>query len=178
MGVELVCRVCGIEFTAPRFDAKTCSSTCRSRLRRGGDLAYVKLLSKRDQRSARKMHAEWDAEKAAHAVYISPEGRDARRKVREQKAERERERLLDKIVGAAYRKAEREKELTAAIKTVAAFLKLFTEQRRNDFSAEAITAAIDDAVGYPLELVTAALAELKASGDYDRILAEPVDADA
>jgi hypothetical protein len=51
-------------------------------------------------------------------------------------------------------------------------------QRRNDFSAEAITAAIDDAVRYPLELVTAALAELKASGDYDRILAEPVDADA
>jgi hypothetical protein len=116
MGVELVCRVCGIEFTAPRFDAKTCSSTCRSRLRRGGDLAYVNLLSKRDQRSARRMHAEWDAEKAAHAVYISPEGRDARRKVREQKAERERERLLDKIVGAAYRKAEREKELTAAIR--------------------------------------------------------------
>ena len=104
--------------------------------------------------------------------YISPEGRDARRKVREQKAERERERLLDKIVGAAYRKAEREKELTAAIKTVAAFLTLFTKQRRNDFSAEAITAAIDDAVRYPLELVTAALAELKASGDYDRILAE------
>ena len=31
---------------------------------------------------------------------------------------------------------------------------------------------------YTLELVTEALAELKASGEYDRILAEPVNADA
>jgi hypothetical protein len=140
MRVPLVCRVCGIEFTAPRFDA---SKAARRQL----------VLAKAAVRAER-------------------------RKLRERKAEQDRERLLDQIVGAAVRKVEQEQALTATIRTVAAFLKLFVKQRRNDFSAEAITAAIDDADHYPLELVTEALAKLKADGDYDRILAEPVDADA
>jgi hypothetical protein len=44
-------------------------------------------------------------------------------------------------------------------------------KQRNDFSAEAITAVIDNQEQYSPELVTQALANLKASGDYDRILA-------
>jgi hypothetical protein len=49
--------------------------------------------------------------------------------------------------------------------------KLFAKQRRNDFSAEAIAAALESE-HYPVELVAELLAELKADGDYDRIIAE------
>jgi hypothetical protein len=87
MRVPLVCRVCGIEFTAPRFDAKTCSSTCRTRLRRGGDLAYLNdpSLGKRVQRTAREMHAAYDALRAAHraSVAATRAARAERRKLRE-----------------------------------------------------------------------------------------------
>jgi hypothetical protein len=106
MKVSLVCRVCGIDFTAPRFDARTCSSTCRSRLRRGGDLAYLSGLSKREQRKAREIHAAYDKAKAAHRKYVvaAREAREASRKVREREAEEKHQLLLDQIVGAAYRK--------------------------------------------------------------------------
>ena len=43
---------------------------------------------------------------------------------------------------------------------------------RNDFSAEAIAAALESPDHYPVAVVAELLAELKASGDYDRILAE------
>jgi hypothetical protein len=101
--------------------------------------------------------------------------REVRRKIRERKAKEEHERLLNEIVGAAYRKAEREqaaKQRPRLLGVVAAYLKLFAKERRNDCSAEAITAAINKPEHYPLELITELLAELEASGDYDRILAE------
>lgn len=44
------------------------------------------------------------------------------------------------------------------------------EERCNDFSAEAIAAAMNRPKRYPVDLVGELLAELKASGDYDRIL--------
>jgi hypothetical protein len=53
-------------------------------------------------------------------------------------------------------------------------LKQMVDKRRNDFSAEAITAALKRPKHYPVALVAELLAELKASGDYDRILAETV----
>ena len=175
MRVPLVCRVCGIAFTAPRFDAKTCSSTCRSRLRRGFDLAYLNdpSLGKRERRAGYELHAAYDAAKAEHRESTIArrkaiiESRTLREMKAKQKAEQDHQRLLDQIVGAAYRKTM----LTSTIKTVAAFLKLFAKEQRNDFSAEAITAVIDNPEQYPLELVRQALADLKASGDFDRILA-------
>jgi hypothetical protein len=50
---------------------------------------------------------------------------------------------------------------------VAAFLKLQARRGETDFSAETIAAAMDGS-GYSVELV----AELKAAGHYDTILAE------
>jgi ribosomal protein L22 len=123
------------------------------------------------------VHAAYDEAKAAHQKYVvaARKAREAGRKVREQKAEEARERLLNEIVGAAYRKAEREQRLTGAVRSVAGCLKYMLRERRNDFSAEAITALINRPDSYPLELVTEALAKLKADSAYDRILAEPVE---
>jgi hypothetical protein len=139
--IPLVCRVCGRDFVAPRFDAKTCTPTCRQRLRRGGDLAYLAGLGKRQQRAERKMHADWDGTKVEHRDYVAAT-RAGRRQLRELKAKEEHERLLNQIVGAAYRKVKerehrREHRERVGI-AVAGVLKLFAEQRRNDMSAEAI----------------------------------------
>jgi hypothetical protein len=66
---------------------------------------------------------------------------------------------------------EREPEkLQRKLGAVAGFVKLFAKERRNDFSAAAIAAAMNG--HYPVEDVVAVLEELKASGDYDRIIAE------
>ena len=50
-------------------------------------------------------------------------------------------------------------------------------ERHNDLSAEGITALLNKAKpnSYSLELVTEALAKLKADGTFDRIIAEPVE---
>jgi hypothetical protein len=86
----------------------------------------------------------------------------------------ERERFLDEITGRAYRQEQAAKRRQAQQMGVAGILKLFAMERRNDFSAEAI-AALLDSPHYPVEEVAERLAELKASGDYDRIiLAETV----
>ncbi len=106
------------------------------------------------------MHALYDEAKVARRKYVVATRalREINRQDRERKAGEAHERLLNEIVGAAYREAEREKVLTSAIR-----------------SAEAITAFLNKPDHYPLELVTEALAKLKADGAFDRILAEPVE---
>jgi hypothetical protein len=54
---------------------------------------------------------------------------------------------------------------------VAAFLKLQARRGSTDFSPETIAAAMDGS-GYSVGLVAELLASLRASGDFDRILAE------
>jgi hypothetical protein len=177
--VPRVCRVCGINFTAPRFDAKTCSSTCRSRLRRGGDLAYLNHpdLPRGYKRTHRKMHAAYDAAKAAHRKAVTAtrkvreEDRKLKQKLKQQKADEERERLLDEITGHIYRQQQAAARRQGQLSSVAGCLKFLTRERRNDFSAEAIAALLDSEY-YPVEEIAERLDELKASGDYDRILAE------
>jgi hypothetical protein len=56
MRIPIVCRVCGRDFVAARFDALTCTDTCRQRLRRGGELAYLAGLGKKQQRLERNLH--------------------------------------------------------------------------------------------------------------------------
>jgi hypothetical protein len=175
---QLVCRVCGLEFTAARFDAKTCTDTCRSRLRRGGDLAYLDdpALSRKEKRAGRAMHAAYDDTKAAHRklVEATRAARDERRKLREQKKEQERQRFLDEVTGRIYRQQQEDRQRQGQLSTVAGCIKLFAKERRNDFSAEAI-AALLDSPHYPVEDVAERLAELKTSGDFDRIIADTQD---
>jgi hypothetical protein len=50
------CRVCGMVFRPERVDALTCSSTCRSRRKRGWDLAYVAGLGKAAREDQVRLH--------------------------------------------------------------------------------------------------------------------------
>ena len=54
------CRVCGETFRPVRFDAITCTDTCRKRLQRGGAFAYLADLSPMERRAERKRHALHD----------------------------------------------------------------------------------------------------------------------
>jgi hypothetical protein len=66
------CRVCGHEFTPSRFDQRVCTDTCRQRLHRGGDLAYLADLDPKPRRAARAQHVKIEREiaerKAANAA--------------------------------------------------------------------------------------------------------------
>src|SRR5690242_3271342 len=72
-----------------RFDAVTCSETCRQRLHRGGDLAYLADLTPKEQRIHRDLHAALDAsreaEKKARAANLTVRG--ARQRARRAKIE-------------------------------------------------------------------------------------------
>lgn len=91
-------------------------------------------------------------------------------KVREQTRERV----------AAFRKRQREAkeqeedDRRERLLGLTVMLKQFVREQRNDFSAEALAAAMGWSTRYPVEVVTEMLAELKASGEFDRIIGEPV----
>ncbi len=161
MKVSLVCRVCGRDFTASRFDALTCTSTCRQRLRRGGEFAYFAGLSKRQQRLEREMHDAYGRHKAAHkeAVAATRAARDLNRKARH-------ERLLAEIVGREVLNAQRKEAWQKMRNVVAAVRKLFAEKRRSDCSAQAIADYIANDLElpdeYPVEVVAELLAEIEA----------------
>ena len=77
------CRVCGQQFQSVRFDAETCSTTCRMRRSRGQDLAYLDTLPP-DQASARRfLHEALESDIAiARSVGAARrEGRHARREL-------------------------------------------------------------------------------------------------
>jgi hypothetical protein len=176
----LVCHVCGRNFTASRFDARTCTSACRQRLRRGQGFAYLAGLTKRQQRAGREMHAAYDKLKAAHKdrVAATREVREAKREARRQQAEREREHaiaeLTSKITALANfaallrsreqlkkQREEQERQRQRMRGTIAGVLKLFNQQRRDDRSAEAIAAFLDMPEYFPVEVVRELLAELR-----------------
>jgi hypothetical protein len=81
MSRKRYCRVCGELFTARRFDALVCTSTCWSRKSRGYDLAYLATLPDYLVGARRAIHeADLDAVATAKAVRASKrEGRAQRR---------------------------------------------------------------------------------------------------
>jgi hypothetical protein len=95
MRAPTTCRVCRLEFTASRFDAITCSSTCRQRLKRGHAFAYLTGLPKHVQRAEREMHAAFDKFLVAYRDDIAAKHRvrELNRERRRQKQEQERERI-------------------------------------------------------------------------------------
>jgi hypothetical protein len=72
------CRVCGQPFRATRLDAETCSTTCRTRRRRGGDLTYLSALPA-DQAQARRFVHEAQAATIATARAVAASKREGRR---------------------------------------------------------------------------------------------------
>ena len=179
-----ICRVCGLRFTAKRLDARTCSSTCRQRLRRGGAFAYFATLTKAERRRERKIHDASDAYVTARkgAAAARRAARASERKLREHDAKIARDKAAEK----ARHNAETERLAAAMLLLleegrertyervhygVIVVLKMFVQEQRNDLSAEAIAAHMNRP-DFPLDVVTEALADLKASGDYDHIIAE------
>jgi hypothetical protein len=172
--ISMVCRVCGLEFTAPRYNAVTCTDTCRQRLWRGQAFAYLDGLSPARKRAERKRHARWDELVAAHKRELA-EARtraELRRELRQQRAEQERERFIAETVGRAYLADQNRNRELRELDTVAGILKLFAQERRNDMSAEAIAEFLSNPYAYPVEAIASALEQLRASGDYDRIVNE------
>jgi hypothetical protein len=77
------CRVCGEPFQAKRFDALTCTGTCRMRKARGADLAYLAALPSYLAEVRRSVHeADLDAIATVRAATASKhEGRRQRRQL-------------------------------------------------------------------------------------------------
>jgi hypothetical protein len=75
------CRVCGQPFRPVRFDALTCSGTCRMRKSRGADLAYLTTLPPDQARARRMIHdaVEFEIATARDVGAAQREGRRARR---------------------------------------------------------------------------------------------------
>jgi hypothetical protein len=115
------------------------------------------------------MHEAGAASIAAQRVSVAAtrEVRERARERRQRKAAEERQRLVDQMIGAGYRKAQAKAGRQRQRGALAAAVKLFAKERRRDLGA----AAIATMLRYPVDLVTALLDELKASGDFDRIVA-------
>ena len=180
-----ICRVCGLRFTAKRLDARTCSSTCRQRLRRGGAFAYFTTLTKAERRREREIHTASDNYITTHkrATAARRKARASERKLREHDAKIARDKAVEiarhnaetERLAAAMMlllEEERERSYERVHRGVVIVLKTFVQEKRNDLSAEAIAAYMNRPDLCPLDLVTEVLADLKASGDYDRIIAE------
>jgi hypothetical protein len=172
--------VCGLEFTSSRFDAVTCSATCRQRLHRGGDLAYLIDLPPEEQQLHRHLHSALDASREAEkkALAARMQARETCRKakrVRMENSIRVRLKLDDLLKVLAQLnssdEAAEERAHQRALGSVAAVLKLFAKQKRNDFSPAAVAAFLNAPLFTP-ETVAELVNALKASGDYDRILSD------
>jgi uncharacterized protein YfaQ (DUF2300 family) len=72
-----ICCVCGLVFKPAQYHAKTCSSTCRQRLRRGGHLAYIADWPQARQQARRALH-----QALADVIIIERTVRAARRQRR------------------------------------------------------------------------------------------------
>ena len=121
-----------------------------------------------------RYHVTMDDARAADKKARAAQGRRRaiRREEREKRAEQERERFVAETVGRATIKVQKQGEQRAVVATVAGTLKLFVRERRNDMSAEAMAAFLDKPHFYSADAIAAALEELRASGEYDRIVAE------
>jgi hypothetical protein len=121
-----------------------------------------------------RYHSTMDDARAADKKARAAQGRRRaiRREEREKRAEQERERFVAETVGRATIKVQKQGEQRAVVATVAGTLKLFVRERRNDMSAEAMAAFLDKPHFYSADAIAAALEELRASGEYDRIVAE------
>ena len=128
----------------------------------------------------RALHAALDAsreaEKKARAANMKV--RNARQRARRVKLEKsicarlKLEELLEMLAQPNHSdEATEGKAHQRALSAVAAVLKLFAKERRNDFSPEAVAAFLNTPLFTP-EIVAELVDALKASGDYKRILSE------
>jgi hypothetical protein len=81
MAKQRFCRVCGQPFRAKRFDALTCTATCRSRKSRDHDLSYLDSLPSYLIEARRSVHeADLDVVRQAKAVRAAKREGQAQRR--------------------------------------------------------------------------------------------------
>ena len=169
INLDATCRVCGNRFPVVRGDAKTCSSTCRSRLRRGQAFAYLEGLSAKERQAEMAYHDAHD-----RVVVAVKEAKAAREKVRELNRAARRERALIQVLGRRQLEKleqERRRQDMKLRGVVAGVVKHFTQAGR-EVSPQAIVDFLKMPDAYPLETVASAIEWLKAEGHYDGIVAE------
>jgi hypothetical protein len=173
--VGRTCRVCGLSFRSRRFDAITCSSTCRQRLRRGQAFTYLAGLSQREQAAERKRHATFDAHIALHREWMGIV-RKNRAEKRAHKQEHRREQAVTKMLATMMldqlgrEEKQRHEWLT---KIVAGAISYLAGARANDMSTQAVRDTVVKASGHDeitVEQVQKVLDDLHAGGHYDRIV--------
>ena len=173
--LNATCRVCGNRFPVVRGDAKTCSSSCRSRLRRGGAFAYLEGLSAKERKAEMAYHDAHD-----RVVVAVKEAKAAREKVRELKRAARREQALIQVLGRGQLqklKQEQQRQNMKLRGVVAGVIKHFTQERR-EISPQAVADFLKMPDAYPLETVASAIEWLKAEGHYDGIVAEAMSSSA
>jgi hypothetical protein len=137
------CRVCGQRFVSARSDAIVCSDTCRKRRQRGGDLAY---LTDEPDTVMRRVDEECQAANLEAIRARREEGRatrsarSARRDLHRMalRAEIRREMKAEVLLEVLHEVNRPRHPAPKLLGPVAAALKLFQQERRNDLSARAI----------------------------------------
>jgi hypothetical protein len=161
-----------MEFSSKRFDAVTCTSTCRQRLRRGQAFAYLDGMNSQEQETERWKHRRIDAFIAYHRA-TNLANRKERFKRNLPRHLKNMQRMAREELADLYLAEQRHGDAWHFKKMqvgVAGALQLFLKQRRNDFSAEAIAQFFHDVPGYTVEAVSDAIEVMKQEGHYDRIM--------
>jgi hypothetical protein len=169
------CRVCGMRFMPSRRDQITCSSTCRQRLRRGGAFAYLADLSPRERVRERRDHAALDRDLAD----LRQEDRTLRAEARQRRQQRREAKRRDQLalvlgrVQLQQQEQQQERQHRHLLMSVAGGVALLAKQA-GEITPAAIAAFLDDPLRFPEDEIASALAEMRASGEYEDEVARGV----
>jgi hypothetical protein len=165
-----------MQFMPSRRDQITCTATCRQRLHRGGAFAYLAGLSPREQQRERRYHAELErfvAEQRQQDREWRAEARQ-RRKCRAEEKHRDQLALIFGRAQLAVQEQEQEQERQRRNlrMSVSGSVQLLASEGREITSAT-IAAIVDDPQ-FPEDEIADALAEMRASGEYDGAVARGI----
>jgi hypothetical protein len=154
-----------------RRDQITCTATCRQRLHRGGAFAYLADLSPREQKRARRYHANVDWH-IADCRQVDRTWRAEAHQRRQQRVEAKRRDQTALVLGRVQLKPieqEQEQRHRHLLGSVSACVALLAKEDR-----EITPAAIAAILQFPEDEIASALAEMPASGEYDQDVARGV----
>jgi hypothetical protein len=166
------CRVCGMRFMPTRRDAITCTGTCRQRLRRGGAFAYLAALSPRQRVRERRYHADLDRYIADCRQEDRAQRAEAHQR-RQQRLEAKRRDQLALVLGHVQlrqNEQQQEQQHRHLLMSVSACIALFAKEGR-EITPAAIAAILD---AFSEDEIASALAELRASGEYEHDVARGI----
>jgi hypothetical protein len=162
-----------MRFTPSRRDQITCTPTCRQRMRRGGAFAYLADLSLRERKRARRYHAALDRDIAD----LRQEDRTLRAEAhqrRQQRVEAKRRDQLALVLGRVQlqqQERQQEQQHRRLLLSVAPCVALLAKEER-EITPAAIAAILGNQ--FPEDDIASALADMRASGEYEDEVARGV----